>query len=93
MLIVLAIILLTGVIIKAYLKVKRGMKFELININIEFFLSIECVIIGKQVGLQLTTTYVIGRQTTVFISSNRLQDILMNEGFFSVCFSFMNFNN
>ncbi|CAF2827857.1 unnamed protein product [Rotaria sp. Silwood2] len=34
-------------------------------------------------GLQLTTTYVIGRQTTIFISSNRIKDILINEGFLS----------
>jgi hypothetical protein len=39
-------------------------------------------------GLQLTTTYVIGRETTVFISSNRIKDILINEGFLSVCVFF-----
>lgn len=49
-----------------------------------FLYLIECVIIGNQMGLQLTTTYVIGRQTTVFISSNRIKDILINEGFLSV---------
>ncbi|CAF4638313.1 unnamed protein product, partial [Rotaria sp. Silwood2] len=42
-----------------------------------------CVIVGDQMGLQLTTTYVIGRQTTIFISSNRIKDILINEGFLS----------
>ncbi|CAF4100438.1 unnamed protein product [Rotaria sp. Silwood2] len=66
LLLFLSIILLIGVIIKAYLKVKR-----------------ECVIVGDQMGLQLTTTYVIGRQTTIFISSNRIKDILINEGFLS----------
>ncbi|CAF1093180.1 unnamed protein product [Rotaria sp. Silwood1] len=66
LLLFLSIILLIGVIIKAYLKVKR-----------------ECVIVGNQMGLQLTTTYVIGRQTTIFISSNRIKDILINEGFLS----------
>ncbi|CAF1294304.1 unnamed protein product [Adineta steineri] len=66
LLLFLSIILLAGVLIKAYLKVKR-----------------ECVIVGNQIGLQLTTTYVIGRQTTTFISSNRIKDILINEGFVS----------
>ncbi|CAF0885690.1 unnamed protein product [Adineta ricciae] len=65
-LMLLSIVFLIGVLLKAYLKVKR-----------------ECVIIGNQTGLQLTTTYVIGRQTTVYISSDRIQDVLINEGFLS----------
>ena len=49
-----------------------------------FVRSAECVIIGNQMGLQLTTTYVIGRQTTTFIGANRIKDVLINEGFVSV---------
>jgi hypothetical protein len=48
------------------------------------------VIVGNQMGLQLTTTYVIGRQTTIFISANRIKDILINEGFVSVCILLIN---
>ncbi|UJR09688.1 hypothetical protein I4U23_013920 [Adineta vaga] len=66
LLLFLSIVLLIGVLLKAYLKVKR-----------------ECIIVGNQMGLQLTTTYVIGRQTTVYISSNRIKDVLINEGFLS----------
>ena len=83
MLILLSIILLTGVIIKAYFKVKRGNRKHVSTI-FYFHIFVECVIIGNQTGLQLTTTYVIGRQTTIFISSNRMKDIFINEGFYSV---------
>ncbi len=78
-------------LIKAYLKVKRGMiLYWLIEYYLNVSYKIECVIVGNQMGLQLTTTYVIGRQTTIFISSNRIKDILINEGFVSVCFLSIN---
>ena len=46
--------------------------------------EVESVIIGEKLGLQLTTTYAFGRQTNVFVSANRMKNIVINEGFQSV---------
>ncbi|CAF0747052.1 unnamed protein product [Didymodactylos carnosus] len=64
LLVIFAALLMGGVVLKAYLRVRK-----------------ECLTIGTQIGVQLTTTYLIGRQTTTFISYNRIKDIFINEGF------------
>lgn len=53
---------------------------------------LESLLIHHTIGLQLTTSYALARTTTIFIHSDRIKDIFINEGFHSVrrdMFSFL----
>jgi len=65
-------LLLPSVLLTIYLLVK-----------LFFGVKRETLLFNKQIGLQITTTSFIGRTTTKFIHVDRIENLLINEGFHS----------
>lgn len=80
-----SVLLTIYLLVKLFFGVKRGESIDVTTEKKRRELSfLETLLFNKQIGLQITTTSFIGRTTTKFIHVDRIENLLINEGFHSV---------